>query len=311
LRQSLTLGYRPRCVLAVRGRQVSSVEGLPVLGGFEKIEELVARKYRVAILASEDVHDRARLVEHLQFHFRNVLVVPHGESMPIEGVEIRNLGSVLGIEFRNQLLRRRSRIVKRALDLVLGSIGSLLSAPFVAVAALLIWITDGRPVFFLQEREGLDGEVVRIRKLRTMHKDASERLEDFLGTNPEARAEWEDRFKLASDPRFLPYIGLVLRRLSVDELPQLWQVVVGELSLVGPRPFPEYHLRKFSSEFRRLRRRVRPGITGLWQVMSRSDGGLDEQQRYDQYYIRNWSLWMDVYILAKTIVVVLSGRGAY
>jgi lipopolysaccharide/colanic/teichoic acid biosynthesis glycosyltransferase len=106
-------------------------------------------------------------------------------------------------------------------------------------------------------------------------------------------------------------LGTLLRRFSFDELPQLWSVVVGEMSLVGPRPFPDYHLRKFGPEFRALRRKVRPGITGLWQVMVRSSGGLNEQETYDSYYIRNWSVWMDLYILGRTSLAVLAGRGAY
>jgi lipopolysaccharide/colanic/teichoic acid biosynthesis glycosyltransferase len=97
----------------------------------------------------------------------------------------------------------------------------------------------------------------------------------------------------------------------VDELPQLWSVVQGKMSLVGPRPFPEYHLQQLPPEFRELRRRVRPGLTGMWQVMVRSNGGIAEQIIYDTYYIRNWSLWVDLYILARTIFVVLAGRGAY
>jgi lipopolysaccharide/colanic/teichoic acid biosynthesis glycosyltransferase len=101
-----------------------------------------------------------------------------------------------------------------------------------------------------------------------------------------------------------------LRRFSVDELPQLWNVVKGEMSLVGPRPFPEYHLRQFQPEFRDLRRRVRPGVTGMWQVMVRSNGGIEEQQLYDTYYIRNWSIWLDVWILFRTGWAVLTGRGA-
>lgn len=130
------------------------------------------------------------------------------------------------------------------------------------------------------------------------------------GADPALRAEWQRNFKLENDPRIVPGIGRFLRRFSLDELPQLWQVVAGSLSLVGPRPFPRYHLEHYDHAVLELRRRVRPGVTGLWQVKVRSNGDLDLQQSHDAYYIRNWSLWMDFYVLARTAGAVLAGRGA-
>jgi Undecaprenyl-phosphate galactose phosphotransferase WbaP len=311
MRHALTLGYRPRCVLRLGESAATSVEGIPVVGGLEQSERIADLGICVAVLAGENVQQRSRTIEFLQRHFRHVIVVPRGDQTPIEGVAMRNLGGVLGIEFRNQLLRRRNRVIKRTLDISLGLLLGVATLPLVALGALAVLLVDGRPVFFSQRRIGLDGRQIAIRKLRTMFIDAEERLEEHLSTDEDAKSEWENRFKLAADPRLLPVIGSLFRRLSIDELPQLWQVVQGRLSLVGPRPFPEYHLRKFTSEFRELRQRVRPGITGLWQVMVRNDGGLEEQEVYDGYYIRNWSVWMDVYVLARTLLAVLSARGAY
>jgi lipopolysaccharide/colanic/teichoic acid biosynthesis glycosyltransferase len=134
-----------------------------------------------------------------------------------------------------------------------------------------------------------------------MRRDADRQLDEFLSADDSMRAEWDQRHKLKDDPRLIPGIGKTFRRFSIDELPQLWSVLRGEMSLVGPRPFPDYHLAKFSPAFRELRQRVRPGITGLWQVEIRSEGSVAEQEAYDSYYIRNWSVWLDVYLLARTI----------
>jgi lipopolysaccharide/colanic/teichoic acid biosynthesis glycosyltransferase len=162
-----------------------------------------------------------------------------------------------------------------------------------------------------QEREGFDGRRLRVWKLRTMHLEADRLLEEWLAAHPEDRIKWSRYFKLPRDPRILPFIGRILRRTSLDELPQLWSVLKGEMSLVGPRPFPDYHLEHFSQDFRALRTRVLPGLTGLWQVSARGDGDVEVQETLDTYYIRNWSPWLDLYILARTVAAVILARGAY
>lgn len=196
-------------------------------------------------------------------------------------------------------------VTKRAIDLVLAGPLLLLTLPTMAIAAIVIKIIDRGPAFYAQEREGLHGETFRLWKLRTMYTDADERLTVFLEEHPERRQEWEHIFKLNDDPRVLPVIGNLLRRTSIDELPNLINVLRGELSIVGPRPFPGYHLDAFSDSFRALRASVRPGITGLWQL---GRGGLDVQQRTDSYYVENWSLGLDLRIIVRTIPAVLLAR---
>jgi Undecaprenyl-phosphate galactose phosphotransferase WbaP len=251
------------------------------------------------------------LLERLQRHFARVVVTGGFGDLPVYGAVPRDLGGVLGLEYTSNLLRPTNRIVKRLTDLMLGSLSLIVAAPVIGLAALVVKVVSRGPAFFVQTRAGVGGRRIPVPKIRTMYLDAEDRLSSHLDENPALGEEWHRHFKLRTDPRLLPGLGAWMRRFSLDELPQLVSVVMGDMSLVGPRPFPDYHLERFPEDFRELRQRVRPGITGLWQVAVRSAGSAEEQQAMDTYYIRNWSLWLDAYILARTAAAVLSGRGAY
>jgi Undecaprenyl-phosphate galactose phosphotransferase WbaP len=306
------LGYRP--VTIVRSEAYAPTER------FE--ESLVDQIVEMAsvdsphsgigiVLLSDDAKAASpTMIDALQQHFPRVIVVRSSEDIPVEGVTTKNLGGILGLEFRNRLLVRKNRLIKRLIDITVASVALMLALPFMVLAGALVKFFSRGPALYFQYREGLGGDLFKVWKIRSMHVDAEQRLERHLAENPEARAEWDANCKLRNDPRIIPIIGPFIRRFSIDELPQIFQVLTGVMSLVGPRPFPQYHLVKFSSEFRQLRRRVRPGLTGLWQVSSRSDGGLEVQREHDGHYIRNWSIWIDLYILARTSLVVISGRGA-
>jgi lipopolysaccharide/colanic/teichoic acid biosynthesis glycosyltransferase len=202
-------------------------------------------------------------------------------------------------------------LLKRLMDQVVALPLFLASLPVLAAAALWIKLRSPGPPLYRQMREGFDGRRIPVWKLRTMYTDGDRILDAWLEEHPDDRDRWQRFFKLRHDPRVLPGIGSLLRRTSLDELPQLWSVLKGEMSLVGPRPLPDYHLDQFTPEFRNLRTRVLPGLTGLWQVSARSEGDLKVQQSLDTFYIRNWSPWLDLYILARTITAVLLARGAY
>jgi len=200
---------------------------------------------------------------------------------------------------------------KRALDILLGLPLFVLSLPILGLLALCIKCVNRGPAFYTQERIGLGNRPIRIWKLRTMYVDSEQRLKAHLAASAKADEEWRRHFKLRRDPRILPFIGSFLRRSSLDELPQLWNVLCGQMSLVGPRPLPQYHVSHFRRDLRVLRHSVLPGLTGLWQVSARSDADLDVQQMLDAHYIRSWSIWLDLYLLVRTVDAVVSGRGAY
>jgi Undecaprenyl-phosphate galactose phosphotransferase WbaP len=309
LAKAVSLGYRPVGILSQKHLQSPAViHDIPVLSGPDWAPYLAARGVSIALVSEGD---RDSITPSwLQQHFRSVLVVRQQGDLPVEGVCVRNLGDALGVEFTNNLLLWSNCFVKRILDIILGSLLLCCALPGIAISGVAVKLCSRGPAFFSQVREGRGGRPITVWKLRTMYTDAERRLEECLSANPHLRREWERHFKLDHDPRIIPRIGHLLRRFSIDELPQLWSVVKGDMSLVGPRPFPDYHLQQFSTAFRELRRRVRPGLTGMWQVTVRSTGGIEEQELYDTHYIRNWSLWLDLYILTRTAFAVMSGRGA-
>lgn len=202
------------------------------------------------------------------------------------------------------------RLVKRTIDLVLVITAGGLLAPLMLVIAVAVKMSSRGPAFYSQERIGRGGVPFRMWKFRTMFDDAENILDDYLRKDPGLKHQWESKLKLDSDPRVIPWIGQFLRKSSLDELPQLWNVLKGEMSLVGPRPLPRYHLEQFDHQFRRYREQARPGLTGLWQVASRKNGHPEMYVKWDSYYIQQWSLWLDLEILLRTFKAVISGDGA-
>ena len=311
IQNSSHLGYRPAAVLRSEAGASASgdLEGVPIVGGVDKASDLAAAGIRIAFLEIDPTQARA-VLETLQQDFQQVILLREFDDLPVEGLQVRNLGTLVGVEYTNNLLRSANQAAKRVLDLLLAGSALIVAFPLIVLAAILVKLIDGGPMFFRQTRVGRAGRRFSIPKIRTMRRDADERLEEYLKANPAMREEWTTRYKLRDDPRLISGVGRLLRRFSIDELPQLWTVLKGDMSLVGPRPLPDYHLEKFSTSFVEFRQRVRPGITGLWQIMVRSDGGTEDQEAFDTYYIRNWSVWFDLYLLGRTIAAVASGRGA-
>jgi len=314
LKANRILGYCPVACLDDDLRKHGVCDGVPVVGTLSNAE-LAAKMFgaQYAIIAIPGI-SRERLVWYLRSWsrlFPNILIVPNLAGVASLWTVPRDLGGVLGLEIRHNLLNPLNQLTKRALDITVSAMGLIAVSPLLALCAL--WIKKVSPTspFYRQEREGKDGRILRVLKLRTMYPKADLMLEEHLAADPDAREEWNRFCKLKRDPRILPGVGHFLRKTSLDELPQLWNVLKGEMSLVGPRPFPSYHNERFDPDIHSLRIQVTPGITGLWQVSARSDGDLEVQATLDAYYIRNWSLWLDLYILIRTVRTVLAQEGSY
>jgi len=288
-----------------------SCKGLPVIGPLDAAQK-VAEECRVAtaIVAMPGVGP-TRLVEVLQgaaADFRRLIIIPDLFGASSLWISAFDMGGILGLEVNQKLLDPRRQWIKRCMELsvILLCLPLLL---FLATGlALAILYDSPGPIFFRHKRIGLGGKDIVIWKFRTMVADAQKVLDECLACDPELRVEWEENHKLCSDPR-ITRIGHWLRRTSLDELPQLWNVVKGDLSLVGPRPIVWDEVDKYRNGFE-LYKKVKPGLSGLWQISGRSTTTYDERVRLDAYYVRNWSIWLDLYILLKTPSEVLRGRGA-
>ncbi len=201
-------------------------------------------------------------------------------------------------------------VVKPLCDVALVALTALVWAPLCLVIAVAIWLEDGAWPLFFQKRVGRDGRLFTMWKFRTMHPNAGELLRKQLLNDGAVKHAWDDAYKLKNDPR-ITRVGRVLRRYSLDELPQVVNVLLGHMSLVGPRPLPEYHHCRLSPSTQEIRQQVRPGLTGLWQVSGRSDIGNRGMELWDPFYVRNWSLWLDFSIITRTARAVVRGTGAY
>jgi Undecaprenyl-phosphate galactose phosphotransferase WbaP len=284
---------------------------LPVIGRINDSERL-AQEVEIVVAVVGNEQEQNRSTDYLaRLPFAHVVLVQLGVIPAIGGaIPVHLSGGAMGLYLRRGIYKRGNLLAKRVFDILISLPLLILATPVILASLLAIKTIDRGPGLFRQLRIGKDGRVISVLKLRTMYIDADRRLQEHLARDPRARAEWERYFKLSNDPRVLPIIGNFLRRSSLDELPQLANVLLGHMSLVGPRPFPSYHLNAFDDDFRTLRASVPPGLTGFWQVSARSDGDLGVQKLQDSFYVHNWSFWLDLWILLQTLPAVLFARGA-
>jgi Undecaprenyl-phosphate galactose phosphotransferase WbaP len=311
LKSSIRTGYIP-VLLLDDGQGEDEYNGIPIIHDITLGSEIVKRyNIKMAIVAMPEL-DAIRLKHILNTYvsaFRYNVIIPNFFNISSIWMSVRDFSGVLGIDTSNKLKLFWNLGIKRFLDLCVVIFGGLLVLPFLLLTALLIKITSPGPVLYKQKRLGINGKHFYTYKFRSMYIDAEQQLQRILETDPAAKKEWEEKFKLQKDPR-ITGIGRFLRRTSIDEMPQILNILKGEMSLVGPRPIVDAEVEKYGEDYLRVFS-VKPGLTGLWQVSGRSDADYEDRVAYDAYYLQSWSVWLDLWIIFKTFGVVIVGRGAY
>ncbi len=302
-------GLRVVAAVVPDSTQVGQILGdIPVLGHPRELaaamDESQADAVAIADSSTLDGPAVRRLAWSLEGRNVDLLVVPTITDVVGPRVVVRPVGTIPLLYVDEPELTGPNRVAKAMFDRVAAAVALLLAGPFVLAFALAVRATSHGPAFYRQSRVGLDGRTFRMVKLRTMLADADERKADLAEAIGGPRL-----FKMVDDPR-VTRVGRFLRRWSLDELPQLWNVLKGDMSLVGPRPGLPDEVARYEEEVTR-RLLVRPGMTGLWQVSGRSDLPWEESVRLDLHYVDNWSLALDLQILFRTVAAVLRRDGAY
>lgn len=324
LRKQPMMGYDVRLFLQLLEEganpadcgQRPALDGVPVQARpFQlALDYLQSHRDFHVVVAPDDTNTEGfcRLINHLAVQPNSLDIVPTLRGLPLYGTDVVHLFAeeLLMLRVRNNLARPGPRIFKRAFDLVTASILLLVLSPVFAFLAIRIKIEDGGPVFYAQDRVGVDGRIFPCFKFRSMVINAEETLARWKAENPDLFAQYQrNNFKLKDDPR-VTRIGRFIRAFSLDELPQLANVLLGQMTLVGPRPLLAREVGDYGEGIIHYYR-TRPGITGLWQVSGRSETRFCDRAFFDEWYIKNWSMWLDLVILIKTVQVVVGRSGAY
>lgn len=291
------------------------IEDVKVLGKIDNIQEILQKTTTIDVIIAMPSISRDKLldiVENCENYVESIKIIPDLFGIATIEAEIESISEFLMINININLKKPWNKLLKRIIDIMLSIIVFVVGMPLYIIIASAIKINSKGPVLFLQKRLGQNERKSRFPcfKFRTMYIDANERLQKYLDENPEAKAEWESFAKLKSfDPR-VTGVGKWLRRTSLDELPQVINVILGDMSLVGPRPYLPREI-KMMQHMEKTILVAKPGITGLWQVSGRNELSFRQRCNMDIYYVRNWSLWMDLVILTKTAWIVIMRKGAY
>lgn len=286
----------------------------PVLGKFADVEAVILKTgvQHVFIAAPGLEQEKlTRLIYKVQPLVKNIGIIPNLVGIPMGGIEVESLFNekLMLLRLKNNLARSWNRYLKTIFDFALTLVGTVAISPILIFIAIWIYKDSPGPVIFKHTRIGKNGKKFPCYKFRSMCIDAKEKLAELLENDPVAKAEWERDFKLKNDPR-ITKSGAFLRRTSLDELPQIFNVLKGDMSLVGPRPVIEEELERYG-EYVNDYLMVKPGITGMWQINGRNDTSYAERVCMDSWYVRNWSIWIDNLILWRTLKSVIRCKGAY
>jgi len=306
--QSRRLGFRPVFYYDPQETHAEPIHGVPVIKNKQDLQEVVKEAGVKHVVFTDHFEN----VTNINFHwmrdvFPNILFVL--KTAPFGSLWVRtiDLHGTLAIETNYHLLNKREIIIKRTLDMILTLILLLLTWPVFVMLSLLIRLDSKGPILYTQMRLGKNGVPFKSFKFRTMFDNAEEKLQEVLNSNPEAQREYEKYHKLADDPR-VTRVGKFIRRYSLDELPQLINTLKGDMNLIGPRSYLPRELPEIG-DYTKIIMKVKPGITGWWQVMGRNATSFKERLQLDEYYISNWSIWLDIYIVIKTVWVIIKGQG--
>lgn len=314
IKSDVGMGYKVVGLLEDNKVQPGVLEQYPVLGTFTEAEVVIKRTgVKRVFIAAPGLKDEklGMLIYRIQPLVENIGVIPNFVGIPTGGLEVESLFNekLVVLRLKNNLARPLNRVMKTVFDYTLTLLGTIAISPVLLFIALWIYKDSPGPVIFKHIRIGKNGKPFPCYKFRSMCVDAKEKLAELLANDPAAREEWERDFKLKNDPR-ITKSGAFLRKTSLDELPQIFNVLKGEMSLVGPRPIIQEELERYG-EYVGDYLMVKPGITGMWQVSGRSDIEYHERVLLDSWYVRNWSVWIDIVMLFKTFAVVAMRKGAY
>lgn len=314
LQQDAGLGYDFIGCLEDNRPEQKVLDCMPWLGGFQDAERVIKEtgvQYVMVIAPGLNTDEVQNIVYRLQPLVKKISFIPDMGTLPLATIDMKCLidGHVVAFSFKNNLAIRYNRIIKRVFDIVSTVIGLVCLSPLLIGIAVWIYKDSPGPIIFKHRRVGRHGKEFNCYKFRSMCVDADVKLKELLDHDPEARAEWEKEFKLKHDPR-ITKSGAFLRKTSLDELPQLFNVLKGEMSLVGPRPIIQDEVPRYGKYIEDFYM-VRPGVTGMWQTSGRSDTTYDERVQMDTWYVRNWNVWFDIVLIWRTIAVVVKHKGAY